>query len=165
MSIRNRLEDAEILWKAGRLEGAFISVLIAVAATSKRQFPGQRDAKAFEDFLDQGWFKRVKVEYRGEIHPMCHIFYKWFRCNLIHEAELPFDVEIVPDPEPGVLHIHAGGAPEYVLQVSKGWYHELFGAVVRAKVNSDLFGSEQLKIARVEQAQLNDSIVKKARLQ
>jgi hypothetical protein len=81
----------------------------------------------------------MQVEYRGEVHPMCHIFYKWFRCNLIHEGELPVDVQIIPDSEPGMLGVRAGGAPEYVLQVSQGWYEELVGTVIRAEVNRDLF--------------------------
>jgi hypothetical protein len=140
MSIKNRLDDAELLWKSGRREGAFVLVLIAVAATARRRFPDQKnDRQAFEDFLDHGWFKKMQVEYRGEVHPMCHIFYKWFRCNLIHEGELPVDVQIIPDSEPGMLGVRAGGAPEYVLQVSQGWYEELVGTVIRAEVNRDLF--------------------------
>jgi hypothetical protein len=140
MSIKSRLEDAELLWKAGRLEGAFVLALIAVAATSRRVFPRPiADQKAFEDFMDQGWFKKMHVEYRGELHEIRHIFYKWFRCNLIHEGELPIDVEIIPDSKPGILSVRAGGAPEFVLQVSQGWYHELVGTVIRAEVNRDLF--------------------------
>jgi hypothetical protein len=140
MSIKSRLDDAALLWNSGRLEGAFALVLIAVAATARRRFPRPiGDKQAFEDFLSQGWFKRISVEYLGEAHPMYHIFYKWFRCELIHEGELPLDVEIVPDSEPGVLGVRAGGAPEYVLQVSQGWYHELVGTVIRDEVNRDLF--------------------------
>ncbi|MGD0938497.1 MAG: hypothetical protein ABR905_02210 [Terracidiphilus sp.] len=139
MSIRSRLEDAELLWKSGRLEGAFVLALIAVAATSRRAFPGQKDGEAFENFLNQGWFKRLSVEYLGKVHEMRHIFYKWFRCELIHEGELPIDVEIVPDLKPGSLSVRAGGAPGYVLQVSRGWFHELVVTVIRAEVNRDQF--------------------------
>ena len=125
MSIKCHLEDAEFLWKSERLEGAFALVLIAVAATSRRVFPRPiGDQKAFEDFLDQGWFKNIHVEYREELHQMRHIFYKWFRCELIHEGGLPVDVEIIPDSKPGVLSVRAGGTPEYTLQVSRGWFHE-----------------------------------------
>jgi hypothetical protein len=139
MSIKNRLEDAEFLWKSGRLEGAFVMALIAVAATARRTFPEAKgDRQAFEDFLSQGWFKRLSVEYRGEVHPIYHIFYKWFRCELIHEGALPVDVEFMPDPEPGVLGIRAGGAPEYVLKVSHGWFQELVKTVTNAQVNRDL---------------------------
>jgi hypothetical protein len=140
MSIRNRLEDAELLWKSGRLEGAFVLALIAVAATSRRVFPYPiGDQRAFEDFPDQGLFRRMSAEFRGELHQMRHIFYKWFRCNLIHEGELPLDVEIIPDPKPGTLSVRAGGAPVYILQVSQGWFRELANTVIHAEVNRDLF--------------------------
>lgn len=147
MSIRSRLENAQVLRKAGRLEGAFVSALIAVAATARRTFPSQKgDKQAFEDFLRQGWFERISVEYRGELHPVYHIFYKWFRCELIHEGALPVDVEFMPDPEPGVLSIRAGGAPDYVLKVSEGWFDELLQTVIHAQLNSDLFSRSQLTI-------------------
>ncbi|MGA2205953.1 MAG: hypothetical protein ABSG10_04395 [Terracidiphilus sp.] len=144
------MEDAQILWNAGRLEGAFVSALIAVAATARRSFPSQKsDRQAFEDFLDQGWFKKMHVEYRGDLHPMCHIFYKWFRCELIHEGELPVDVEIVPDSKPGLLGIRAGGAPEFVLQVSQAWFHELVGTVIRADVNRELLHKQSENSSKV----------------
>jgi hypothetical protein len=147
MSIQNRLEDAQLLWNAGRLEGAFVSVLIAVAATARRTFPNQKsDRRAFEDFLRQGWFERISVEHRGEIHPVYHIFYKWFRCELIHEGALPVDVEFMSDPEPGVLSIRAGGATDYTLKVSSGWFNELLGTVMNAEVNRDLFKPSRAKI-------------------
>jgi len=140
MSIRARVEDAQYLWDAGRLEGAFVSALIAVAATARRTFPNEMgDRKAFETFLDQGWFKRLSVEYRGEIHPVYHIFYKWFRCELIHEGALPVDVEFMADPKPGVLAIRAGGAPSHILKFSHGWFYELMKTITSADVNSGLF--------------------------
>jgi len=114
--------------------------LVAVAATARRQSPNQKgDRQAFEDFLRRGWFERLSVEYRGELHPVYHIFYKWFRCELVHEGSLPVDVEFMPDPEPGMLSIRAGGAPEYILRVSRGWFQELVHVVMTADVNKDLF--------------------------
>ena len=140
MSIRTRIGDAQLLWNAGRREGAFVSVLIAVAATARCKFPNEKsDRQAFEAFLRQGWFERLSVEYRGEVHPVYHILYKWFRCELIHEGSLPIDVEFMPDPEPGMLAIRAGGAPEHILKVSYGWFHELVHAVTSADVNKRLF--------------------------
>jgi len=136
-----------MLWDAGRLEGAFVSTLIAVAATARKTFPAQKsDKQAFEDFLRQGWFERISAEYRGEVHPVYHIFYKWFRCELIHEGSLPVDVEFMPDPEPGVLSIRAGGAPDFVLKVSKGWFNELFVTVINAELNRELLKPLQAKV-------------------
>lgn len=142
MSIPVRVEDALLLWKHDRLEGAFLNALIAVAATSRRQFPDHKtvsDREAFERFLASAHRVRLSVEYRGECYPVEHIFYKWFRCELVHEGGLPIDIEFMPDSEPGTLSVRAGGAPEYVLKVSHGWFHHLINAVVRAPVNAGLF--------------------------
>ena len=49
----DRLEDARVLSKVGRLEGAFIEVLIAAAATSRKRYPRDTwgDADAFKNFI------------------------------------------------------------------------------------------------------------------
>src|SRR5258708_24111477 len=39
VSVRERIEDAKILWDAGRKEGAFIMILIAVATTARKRYP------------------------------------------------------------------------------------------------------------------------------
>jgi hypothetical protein len=145
MSIRSRIDDAVFLWKHNRFEGAFLSVLAAVSATSRRQFPKPiGDRKAFEDFLKQGVFERIGVEYRGEVWPIYHIFYKWFRCQLTHEGGLPMDIEFTPEKE---LRIRAGGAPEYVLKVSYGWFYELVHLVVHTSENADQFENDPLEKA------------------
>lgn len=53
MSIRERLEDARILASASRQAGAFIQVLIAAAATSKKRYPSAMwdDGDAFKNFI------------------------------------------------------------------------------------------------------------------
>ena len=141
MGIRSRVDDALFLWNHNHVEGAFLSALIAVAATSRRQFPNHSDRQAFEDFLKQGVFERISVEYRNQSHPVYHIFYKWFRCQLVHEGGLPIDIEFMPDREPGTVSIRAGGAPEYILKVSYGWFHELIHVVAHAPVNAGLFNN------------------------
>lgn len=148
MSIRSRVDDALFLWGNGHYEGAFLSALVAVAATSRLQCTNSQasDKQAFEDFLRQGVFQRLSVEYRGEVHPVYHIFYKWFRCELVHEGGLPIDIEFIPDNEPGSVSIRAGGAPDYVLKVSYGWFHELIHAVVNAPVNKDIFIGHKYKV-------------------
>ena len=88
MSVRARVEDAQLLWTNGRREGAFLTALIAVAATSRKRFPDRKsvtDREAFERFLEAAHSVRLSVEYRGECHPIEHVFYKWFRCELVHE--------------------------------------------------------------------------------
>jgi len=142
MSLRARIEDASFLWQHGHREGAFLSALVAVAATARRRFPdrkaiGNRDA--FERFLSSAHSVRLSVEYRGEAHTIEHIFYKWLRCELVHEGGLPIDIEFMSDPEPGALGIRAGGAPDFTLKLSLGWFEHLIGAVVGAPENTAEF--------------------------
>ena len=68
---------------------------------------------------------RISVEYRGEQWPLEQIFYKWFRCEIVHQGGLPVDVLVLEDTDPGELSVRAGGAPEYVLLVSPGWFDQL----------------------------------------
>ena len=53
MTIRNRLEDARVLSANGRQEGAFASVLIAAAATSRKRYNRKvwDDGEAFKNFI------------------------------------------------------------------------------------------------------------------
>ena len=139
VSIRDRVEDALVLWKNGRLEGAFLIALIAISASARRRYPRVGDRESFEQFLTDSHTVRISVEYRGTCYPVEHVFYKWLRCNLVHEGELPVDIEIMPDSEPGTMSVRAGGAPEYVLKISEGWFHHLVGAVMQAPENTDLF--------------------------
>ena len=129
------------MWHHGRLKGTLVSAL--VAATAGRVHPNRSvgDRKAFEQFLDRGVFQRFSVEFRGNCRPVHSVFYKWFRNEMVHEGSLPLDIEFMPDSEPGLLEIRAGGAPEYVLKGSHDWFQELIHAVVTAPVNADLFVS------------------------
>src|SRR5882724_2845054 len=98
MSLRDRVEDAMLLWENGRREGAFLVALIAVAATARRRFPDRTlvtDREAFESFVQSAHSVRLSVEYRGECYEIEHIFYKWFRCELVHEGGLPLDIQFI----------------------------------------------------------------------
>ena len=138
MSIRARVEDALFLYQSGRYEGAFLNALVAVAATARRKSPERSlsDRECFEKFLDKRQRGIMKIEYRGELHTVPHIFYKWFRCELIHEGKLPIDVKFI---ETNNLSVRAGGAPEYVLKISHGWFHWLVNSVVEALCNENEF--------------------------
>src|SRR5258705_400020 len=110
MSIRARVEDSLLLWNSGRLEGAFLNALIAVAGTARRRYPKRgpgEDREAFVGFLKSAHSVRISVEYRGECLPVEFIFYKWIRCELVHEGELPVDIEFLPDSEPGSFTVRA----------------------------------------------------------
>lgn len=142
MSVRLRVDDAKFLWAGGRREGAFLSALVAAAATSRRRFPDRRavsDGEAFELFVRAAHSVRLAVEYRGECHSIEHIFYKWFRCALVHEGGLPIDIEFMEPEEDAILSVRAGGYPEYVLKVSENWFQHLLDAVTRAPENAGDF--------------------------
>jgi hypothetical protein len=96
MSVRDRIEDSKLLFNAGKLEGALISVLLAVAATSRKRYPKtpeMGDRAAFEQFLkDERAMitggKEVEIDFCGKALSLEHILYKFVRNCLIHEAEL-----------------------------------------------------------------------------
>jgi hypothetical protein len=139
----DRVADAMLLWTNGHLKGAFLMALVGVAATARKRYPagrGASDREAFVRFLESAHSVRLSVEFRGECQPIEHIFYKWFRCELVHEGDVPYDVEFM-DSE--ALEVRAGGAPEFVLKISHGWFNHFIGAVVTAPENAGLFASNE----------------------
>ena len=141
MSIRARLEDADLLWRDGRLEGALLVVLVAVAATARKTLPDVRgDRNAFVAFLKSthGW--AVTVEFRGKQVDLDQLFYEWLRCELVHTGSLPVDVRVEDFAgDPAACSVRAAGAPSYTLLVTPGWYHYLRQIVVRDPVNKGEF--------------------------
>lgn len=104
MSIRNRLEDAKVLINNDRLEGALLSILIAVAATSRKRY--QRpisDKEAFTRFLEEqmlkitGFVKNFNLKFRGKMITLQDLLYTFVRCELAHEAEVPSDIAFEKD--------------------------------------------------------------------
>lgn len=101
MSVLARIKDAETLWLNGRLEGAAIQVLIAVAATVRKRYPlPMKDNDAYKQFvLDElvkitnGPTKGVEFYFRGDPRcPVEDIIYNFIRCPLVHEGQLPSDI-------------------------------------------------------------------------
>jgi len=133
--IHDRIEDSLILWRSGRREGAFLNALIAVAVTSRKRYPKLKDGEAFEKFLTDCHNVRLSVEYRGECHPIEHILYKWLRCQLVHEAELPTDIQFMNDEGKDGLSIRAGGAPEYLLKIGTHWFDHIIQCVTTSPEN------------------------------
>ena len=141
MPILDRVTDAEVLWREGRREGALLIALAAVAATARRRYTKGSDRDAFERFLHDASSVRLSLEFRGEVHTVEHILYKWLRCELVHEGGLPPDVAVVPDPpdlRPGGRWARAGGAPDYRVLFSEAWFYFLLHAVQNAPELSHL---------------------------
>lgn len=125
-SLKERVADARLLWEAGRHEGGFLMALIAVAARARQDEPPPiRDRDAFEGFIRSNLGPRISLEFRGELHPLEAIFYKWMRCELVHEGGLPVDIRFSDRSALGELSVRAGGAPDYKLLVSPGWFDQL----------------------------------------
>ena len=133
------------LYQNDRYEGAFLTALVAVSATARREDPDKKmtDRECFETFLDKKWRGALKVEFRGELHTIFHIFYKWFRCELVHEGGLPIDIEFIKSKE---LTLRAGGTPDYILKISHGWFHWLIETVVEASCNKEEFKDIQKEL-------------------
>ncbi|MBI1826077.1 MAG: hypothetical protein HY287_02350 [Planctomycetes bacterium] len=154
MSIRARVEDAITLFAAGRHEGALLSVLIAIAATSRRRKPDgtgsqkhagklMGDGEAFEAFLADEMVNICRVQnfnvmFRGKLHRLEHILYKWLRCELAHKAGLPSDVVFDSPTVPGQMSIAVD--PNTGIRLSHGWLDGLVNSVVNASENRDQFG-------------------------
>lgn len=149
MSVRERLEDAVLLWEKGRKQGAWIQVLIAAAATSRQRFPTKRDGEAFRDFIKEVTPTIVdanappipggiSVIFNGDTSdpmPLDQVMYKHLRCNLLHEAVMPPDVclsesRIVVGKLVADLR---GGSP---LTIPDFWVMHLAKAVAHAPENA-----------------------------
>jgi len=111
---------------------------VAVAATTRLEDQNHtmRDGECFEAFLDKQHRIVIKIEFRGELHIVPHIFYKWFRCELVHKGGLPMVVQFI---DTDAMFIRSGGAPEYVLKILKGWFYWLVNAVLVAPCNANEF--------------------------
>jgi hypothetical protein len=110
MSVRERLEDAMLLWNNGRKVVAWCQVLIAAAATSRVRFPRpMSDREAFMTFICEltptifdgkspsvpgGITVAFYQDTRGDGASLDKIFYVHLRCNLVHEAIMPAEVQL-----------------------------------------------------------------------
>lgn len=165
MTVRNRLEDAQVLATAGRHEGAFVLVLIAAAATSRKRYKRQEwdDGEAFKNFIHDemgvitgGPKYGVVIPFQGKDTPLEEILYYHLRCQLVHEGAMP---ETIVFTEPRT----ADGTTCHSLNLGdpfgfpKGWIELLATAIWLAPENDDLWddqselrknASEQLGVRR-----------------
>lgn len=165
MSIRQQVEDAVFLAQNGRYLGSLTILMLAVAASSRKCFPKRRRARgkapkemgdrhAFTLFLG-GRIRRlfsgdyespefgtsgISIHFKGQQYEIEHILYEFYRCNLVHEGELPEDVEFVPpdNPQHPGLSISFSAGDKMVLDY--GWVDLLVNAVVYARCNAAEFG-------------------------
>lgn len=132
--IEERVGDAVFLWKNNRRESAFLLILVCVAALSRQRYPYDKDGEAFRKTVKDFRTVNLQVEFRGHLESIENIFYKWVRCELVHEAGLPFDVQFVDDTESEFTSVRAGGHPEYILRIGTGWFEHFVNSVSDAYV-------------------------------
>ena len=148
MSVKDRLLDAQFLWDHGRKESAFVLVLIAFAATSKKRYPRPiRDPDSFKRFaadvmgtITGGPKYNVKFPFDGKDEVwLGDILYTHLRCQLVHEAEMPPSI-VFTEPqirEGQVYNVLKLTSP---LGFPEGWVRNLAKAVTEAPENQALFG-------------------------
>lgn len=168
MSIRQRLEDAVILDSIGRKDGALLSVLIAVAATSRLRYPkGTKsnlnpkkkmdDNEAFQTFINEesesvygkGRFLKLSSPCPDPNNPsapaanLSHaaILYKYVRCELVHVAELPHTIEFQRYNDGGLHTAYIAEENKFVF--SDSWLSRLIRVVVFAGENNGMFEEER----------------------
>jgi hypothetical protein len=136
MSIKDRLDDARMLFSQGRRDGALLSVLVAVAATSRRRYPRatiRRDKEAFIRFLldehpavvsNSDWVPTCEDDYIRCIYPEKALDSKgervggwWFKVP--GSAKLGWPDELMPLATCLYAFVrnslaHEGGLPENV---------------------------------------------------
>lgn len=130
--IKNRISDASLLWDSDRRESAFLLTVVSVAAVSRLRYPNDKDGEAFRKTFQDFMRVSLKVEFRGQLESIENIFYKWIRCELIHEANIPIDIEFFDDKGNDKMSVRAGGHPEYKLKIGTGWFFHLKKSILEA---------------------------------
>ena len=154
MSIRQRLDDVKFLYTHGRKDGAFLSLMTAVSATSRKRYPkegGKNDRDAFTSYLrdelivitsgavtkefknyiptaDTGYYPDMLV-------PFEDILYEYVRCNLSHEATLAREVEFC-EPRGSGWNLDTTSG---VIKMSEDFMYYVFRAVKFSPENFDQF--------------------------
>ncbi|HTT07984.1 MAG TPA: hypothetical protein VMH34_04260 [Gammaproteobacteria bacterium] len=151
MSIKARIEDAELLWQHGRKEGTWALALIAAAATSRKRYPRPiRDSEAFKSFIRdvlptlmfgkslQSTTPNPSIIF--DQTPIEEIIYEHLRCNLIHEGDpapqIAFSESIIVDGK--LQAMLAVGSPNVIPDI---WVINLLKAVREAPENTAEFGT------------------------
>jgi hypothetical protein len=150
MSIRDRLEDARVLFSSNHTQGAFIQILIATAATSRIRYPSNEwdDNESFKNFIydemgviTNGPKYKVELPFQGRKTPLEDIFYHHLRCQLLHEGEMPDSIVFTEPSKDGKNVVHLGTP----LGFPVGWIEQLATAVWLAPENDSLWHDESEK--------------------
>lgn len=180
MTIREQVEDASFLAQNGRYVGALTTLMLAVAASARRTFPKgtkssekpkdeMSDREAFTLFLggrirkilfgdfggpDEGT-SGISVSFRNAQHDVAYVLYKYYRCELVHDGELPEDVEFSGANQHSTgLNISNCGLQVSISTGNKmvldhGWIDLLREAVTNARCNGAEFGIQHFDLVPI----------------
>lgn len=195
MTIREQVQDASFLAQHGRYIGALTTLMLAIAASSRRTFPKgiksrkepkkeMSDPEAFTLFLggrirkilfgdfggpDEGT-SGISVGFRGKEHDIALILYKYYRCELVHDGELPEDVEFIVARQPasgltvGNRDLQVSISAGDKLALDHGWIDLLVDAVTNARCNGVEFGIQHfdlIPLAGTDDSEILTSLVAK----
>lgn len=154
MSIKDRVEEAELLWSQGRKEGAWVPALVATAATARKRYPRpMNDREAFTSFIADitftimtgkaGGARPLHFEFYentwGDGLTLGDVLYKKVRCSLIHEGELT-EAGFSKSTEKDGRYTAQLSVPSHGnAQIPDFWALHLLVAVKNAPENSGLF--------------------------
>jgi hypothetical protein len=120
VSIYDRLVDADVLWTAGRREGALFSTLVAINAIGRRKYPELGDGEAFRRCFTDQYSAGREIEHRGQFLTVGQLMWKWIRCEIAHQGSMPVHVQFFEmDEDPDDLRIQFDGQN---IRISDGWY-------------------------------------------
>ena len=153
MSLKERVEDAVVLWKQGRKQGAWVLTLIAAAATARKRYPRPiRDRESLTSFIHDITptliYGKPSVGKQPTIifgdRPIEEIIYVDMRCKLVHEGEIEGSVvldelRMVDGSVRGTMRVGGDGKPH---EFPDFWALHLLKAVREAPENRDLFVTE-----------------------
>lgn len=177
MSINQQVEDAAFLAENERYLGALTNLMLAVAASSRKTFPKGKtksledptkkmgDREAFTLFVG-GRIRKIlfgdfggpdignsgiSVNFKGKQHDVAYILYKYYRCELVHEGELPEDIEFSAPSTDQNLSVSNGGVNVSIgcgntMVLDYGWIDLLINAVVYARCNGKIFDIEHFDL-------------------
>jgi len=125
----------------GHIFGAMTLALVAFAATGRKRYPHPqyRDGDSFCKF-GQETLPPFVMSFKGELLPLEHILYKLYRCELVHEADLPDDVEFVDDGRQEI-----GLTTGDLLKLKGNWVGVLLNIVTDAPENEGIFHAGEIR--------------------
>jgi hypothetical protein len=139
--LKEIVETAAFNRQQGHIFGAMTLALVAFAATGRKRYPHPQygDGDSFRRF-GQETLPAFEVNFKGKPLSMEHILYKLYRCELVHEADLPDDVEFVDDGRQGIA-IQAGDP----LKLEGNWVGVLLSIVTSAPENEAIFHAGEIR--------------------